>query len=146
MDNVEFQDTVKELRDKGFVNHEIVIDRWARIYGFATRGGFGQDSVISYYPEVLGFLNKSQLQFILLHEEGHCNSLLGSLPHIGEDPAQKYAKKYIQLIDKTIDPDNAEKSAGLALGEYRRTIPLNIFQRFIRRIPIIGKGFIGYLV
>jgi hypothetical protein len=48
------------------------------------------------------------------------------------------------LIDRTIDPDSAEKSAGRAIGEYRKTVPLNIIQRFIRRIPIIGEGIIGY--
>lgn len=146
MDDTEFQETVTELRNKGFIKHKIVVDRATKIYGFAARGIGKTDSIICYYPDALKFFDKRQMQFILLHEEGHCNTLTGSIPHVGESYATKYAKESIRLIDPTINPDVIEESATHAVGEYRKTIQLNCFQRLILSIPFIGRGIIGYFV
>jgi len=142
MDDIEFGKIVRELKDKGCIRNDRIIERnpGARWHGFAVRG-IGTHSVIYYYPRVFEFLDKNQLRFILLHEEGHCASLRGSIPRSGESSAMRYAKEYIKLIDPTTEPDKAEKSARKAISEYRKTVPLNFIQRLLLRIPL-GEGLL----
>jgi len=137
MEQNEFDDLVKELKDRNFIarKRSIKPSPYVKYFVFASRGG-----EVMYTPHALKYFMRNEICWILLHEEYHCSTFIGEIPFISESPGIKYANEKILLFDPKIILDDLLKSIGAHWREYKETLPpINKIQKFLAYIGLGDK-------
>lgn len=127
MEQSEFEDIVRELKNGGFISDDRVIEPFPSAgfyWGFASRG-----ERIEYAADAIKYFKREDICWILLHEEYHC---MRPFLNFNEAKANKYANDTILRFDSKIVPEEALSSYRKNFGKYRDTIPTkNKIQRFL---------------
>jgi hypothetical protein len=135
MDEKEFRNLIKELKEAGFINQDrkILPSPRVKYLIFASR-----NEIIEYASEALVYFNREDICWVLLHEEYHCSSLIGCIPYFSETYASKHADEIIVLFDSNVIPNEVFKSYLVNAKKYRNTLPkLTKTQKFLSNFGLL---------